>query len=140
MESNKSLFDLSDYPKDSPLYDATNKKVIGKFKNESIKQITEFVGLRSKLYAYKTDDNHESKKCKGIKGCVVSRDIIFDNYKYCLFNRQTHNIKQNGFRSYRHRVYSESINKIALSFCDDKTYIDNNDINCKTFGYYKNRK
>ena len=31
------------------------------------KQIVEFVGLRSKLYAYKMDDGVEDKKCKGVK-------------------------------------------------------------------------
>ena len=34
MLNNKDLFDLSNYPVDHPLYDETNKKVIGKFKNE----------------------------------------------------------------------------------------------------------
>jgi len=40
---------LSEYPKDNELYDPTNKKVIGKFIKESVNQVTEFVGLRSKL-------------------------------------------------------------------------------------------
>ena len=62
MLNNKELFDLSNYDKDHPLYDETNKKVIGKFKNESIKQIIKFVGLRSKLYAYLTDNNTNVKK------------------------------------------------------------------------------
>ena len=29
--------------------------------------ITEVIALRSKVYCYKTDDNHISKKLKGIK-------------------------------------------------------------------------
>ena len=45
-----------------PLYDETNKKVIAKFKNESIKQIIKFVGLRFKLYSYLTDNNKNVKK------------------------------------------------------------------------------
>ena len=32
MKNNKEHFDLSDYPKDHPLYWADSKKVIGKFK------------------------------------------------------------------------------------------------------------
>ena len=68
MKENKEYFDLSDYPKDHLLHDETNKKVIGKFKNESIKQITEFVGLRAKLYAYSVEDDEEKHlKCKGVK-------------------------------------------------------------------------
>jgi hypothetical protein len=64
MKDNKGLFDLSNYPKDS---DSINNKVIGKLKNESIKPIKEFVGLRAKLYTFTVDfeiKNHN--KAKGI--------------------------------------------------------------------------
>ena len=66
--ANKNLFDLSKYDKDNVLYDPTNNKFIGKFKNECPnKQIINFVGLRSKLYSYKTDNNKTKKRGKGIK-------------------------------------------------------------------------
>ena len=39
IRENKSLFDLSSYPKNNELYDATNKKVIGKFKDEATAEI-----------------------------------------------------------------------------------------------------
>ena len=50
------------------------------------KQITELVGLRSKLYAYTIESDNESKKCKGAKKKVVRNCITFDQYKDCLFN------------------------------------------------------
>ena len=34
-QKDKDRFDNSDYPKESPYFDATNKKVIGKFKDEA---------------------------------------------------------------------------------------------------------
>ena len=41
MHNNEEIFDLSNYDKSHVLYDGTNNKVIGKFKNESpIKQKT----------------------------------------------------------------------------------------------------
>ena len=135
IKENKSLFDLSNYSKNDELYDGTNNKVIAKFKNESVTQITEFVGLRSKLYAYLTDDEESHKKCKGVKGCVVKNDIKFENYKHTLFTRQSMNISQNTFRSHKHQIYTETVNKCALSATDDKCYIDDNNITCKTFGY-----
>ena len=53
------------------MYDVTNKKVIGKFKDEtSSKIIPEFVGLWAKMYSFTTDDQKESKKEKGIKRSV----------------------------------------------------------------------
>ena len=45
--NNKDRFNNSDYPEISPYFDKTNKKVIGKFKDEaSGMPNTEFVGLR----------------------------------------------------------------------------------------------
>ena len=49
---NKNLFDFSDYPESSKLFDPANKKVIGKMKDKAKrKKITEFVGLKSKMYS-----------------------------------------------------------------------------------------
>jgi hypothetical protein len=141
IKQNKNLFDLSAYPKNHELYDPTNKKVIGKMKNESVDgdvhYITEFVGLRSKLYSYLTEDSEEHKRCKGVKRSVVANDIKFQEYKNTLFNRQQVSIKQNGFRSYKHQLFTETVSKVALSFNDDKSYILDNNINTLTFGHYK---
>ena len=49
--------------------------------------MTEFVTLRPKMYAYKTR-SVESKKCKGIKKCVVRATISFEDYKNCLLSRE----------------------------------------------------
>ena len=59
-----------------PLSVGLNKKVIGLMKDELEGDIMrEFVALRPKAYAYKVE-NKESKKCKGVKKCVVKKDII----------------------------------------------------------------
>ena len=51
--NDKDKFDNSDYPESSPYFDKTNKKVIGKFKDEAAGvPICEFIGLRSKMYSY----------------------------------------------------------------------------------------
>lgn len=42
--------------------------MVGKFKDEmNGKIITEFVGLSSKLYSFRTLDDEEIKKAKGVK-------------------------------------------------------------------------
>ena len=50
----KDLFDLSNYSKDSKFFNETNKKVIGKMKDEfGGVIIIEFVGLKLKMYSIK---------------------------------------------------------------------------------------
>ena len=72
MYEMKQHFDMSEYSKSNPIYDETNKKVIGKFKDETgDKVIKTFVGVRSKVYAIETETPitlklEESKKLKGI--------------------------------------------------------------------------
>ena len=61
--------------------------MIGLFKDElGGKIITEFVALRAKAYAYLMEDGSEHKKVKGIKKCVIKRELMFENYKDSLFN------------------------------------------------------
>jgi len=73
---NKDKFDNSDYPEDSPYYDKTNKKVIGKFKDEAGGQIiTEFVGPRGKMYSDIKENGENNKTAKGIKKNSTKNDL-----------------------------------------------------------------
>ena len=63
----KHLFDFSNYPKDSKLFDLTNKNVIGKLKDKfEGKIVDEFVGLKSKMYSIKNIDGKEFNTTKGV--------------------------------------------------------------------------
>jgi hypothetical protein len=143
IKQNKNVFDLSAYPKDHELYDATNKKVIGKFKDEAIdgemRYITEFIGLKSKCYDYTTDDGQDHKRCKGIKRYVIKQNLNFETYKDVLLNKTDFIIKQNLFRTRLHQIYTETVNKIALSHRDDKVFILNDGVNCLSLGHYKTK-
>jgi hypothetical protein len=136
IKDNKHMFDLSDYPSDHELYDPTNKKVVGVFKNESINQITEFVGLRAKLYAFSVDgDDKKHLKCKGVKKGVAKRELNIDMYRDVLFNRSSKSVSQNGIRSYGHQLYTECITKTALSSRDDKVYVCDDNVHTYNFGH-----
>ena len=114
----------SNYSEDDkrPLPIGKNKKVIGLFKDElGGKIMKEFVGLRAKTYAYLMDYDNEKKKSKGTQKCVIKRGLMFKNYKDCLFNNKIILKLQQRFKSDHHNVYTEQINKIALSSNDDKT-------------------
>ena len=63
----KNLFDFSNYSKDSEFFDRTNKKVVGKMKNEFGGVIIgEFIGLKSKMYSIKKIDGKETNTAKGV--------------------------------------------------------------------------
>ena len=91
--------------------------------------MTEFVTPRVKTYVYLingyNDDNFEkkkiiNKKAKGTKKCVIKRELMFKNYKNCVFNGEMILKKQHAFRIDHHNVFTAEINKIAQSSNDDK--------------------
>ena len=140
-EDIKNRFDTSDYPENHPsgIPTGINKKVLGMFKDEAAgKIIKEFVGLRAKLYSYKMYEGvEEIKKCKGIKKQVVESSISHEDYKTCLRTGKEQLRKQNILRSYEHEVYTEEVNKVALSAQDDKRYILNDGVHTLAWGHYK---
>ena len=122
-------FDTSNYEVNRPLPTGKNKKVIGLMKDElGGKIITEFVTLRPKTYSYLTDDGKEDKKAKGTKKCVIKRMIKFDDYTNCLLTDKVLLKSQQRFISKKHDVYTEDINKIALSNDDDKRIVSSDKI------------
>ena len=129
-------FDTSNYEVDRPLSAGKNKKVIGLIKDElGGRVITEFVALRPKTYSYLTDDCKEDKKAKGTKKCVIKRLTKFDDYKNCLLNGKVVLKSQQRFISKGHDVYTENINKTALSSDDDKRLIASDKITSYSYGY-----
>ena len=136
----KNRFDTSDYPDNHPsgIPTGINKKVLGMFKDEAMgKSIKEFVGLRAKLYSYKMFEGEESKKCKGIKKRVVEKSITHEDYKTCLLTGKEQLRRMNIIRSYEHEVYTEEVNKVALSAEDDKRYIMSDGIHTLAWGHHK---
>ena len=98
-----------------------NKKVIGLFKDElGGKIMIKFVGLRAKTWVYLMDDDTEHKNSKGTKKCIIKRELMFKNYKDCLFNNKIILKSQQRFNSDSHNIYTKQINKIPLSNNDDK--------------------
>ena len=116
-------FDTSNFEVNRPLLTGKNKK------------FTEFVTLRPKTYSYLTDDCKEDKKAKGTKKCVIKRMLKFNDYKNCLLRDEVVLKLQQRFISKKHDVYTESINKIALSNNDDKRIVLSDTITSYPYGY-----
>ena len=129
-------FDNSDYPEGSPYFDKTNKKVIGKMKDEAAGiPITEFVGLRSKMYSYMKDNQKGGKTAKGIKKNIIKNNITHSNYKDTLFNNDQIMHKMKTIRSDNHQLGSYEINKVSLSCFDDKRYIHDDGVTSYAYGH-----
>jgi hypothetical protein len=146
MWENRDFFDLSNYPKDHPLFDESNKKVVGKFKNECAGQIiADRVNLRAKLYAFRIYDPEKKeyisdmKRCKGVKRSVVQKTIHFADYKRCLMNQKDVYATQTQLRSYNHNVYTIQSRKKAMSAYDDKRYILPNGIDTRAHGHWRDQ-
>ena len=132
----ENRFDTSNYEVNRPLPTGKNKKDISLIKDElGGKIITEFVTLRPKTYSFLTDDGKEDKKAKGTKKRVIKKMIKFNDYKKCLLNDEVILKSQQRFISKKHDVYTENINKIALSNNDDKRIVSSNKISSYLYGY-----
>ena len=119
-----------------PLSTGKNKKVIGLMKDELGGMIiTKFLALRPKTYSYLTDDCKKDKKAKGTKKFVIKRMTKFNDYKNCLLNGEAVLKPQQRFKSKGHDVYTENINKIALSSNDDKRLTSSDKIASYPYGY-----
>lgn len=131
-------FDTSDYPVNNaygvPL---CNKKIVGLMKDECNGRImTEFIGLRSKMYSVRIDGEDAMKKAKGVKTVVVKKTIDFNDYVECLRNSVVKYRNQYSIRSQLHKLQTIKQYKIALSPYDDKRYLLADTTDTLPWGYY----
>ena len=107
------------------------------------KIMTEFIVLRAKIYSYLIDDyddddydknNIINKNAKGTKKCVIKHRLKFKDYYDSLFKNKNILRTQQRFRSDHHNVYTEEVNKIALSSNDDKRLQTHNKIITYPYG------
>ena len=80
---HKNLFNFSDYPLDSRFFDPVNKHVIGKMKDEFEGLIiSEFIGLKSKMYSLIDVDDEKVTKAKGKNKKIRHEEFVV------LFNKK----------------------------------------------------
>ena len=129
------LFDNSDYPQNSKFYFSENKKVIGKFKDETVGvPIKELLGLKSKMYSIFLDNDKNSKKAKVVKKNVIEKGISHQDYLDVLSESKVLHHQMKTIRSDCHQISTYQINKISLSPFDDKRYILSDGISSYAYG------
>jgi hypothetical protein len=139
MSKNMSVYDTSAYDVDHPLYSTTNKKVVGKFKDETngIPPV-EFVGLRAKMYSLLVSKNDPPKMtAKGIKKGFVKQNVKHDMFLDALRNKTTTTARFHSFQSKNHSIRTVEITKACLSAYDDKRYILDDGMTTLAYGHYK---
>ncbi|XP_051168421.1 uncharacterized protein LOC127286149 [Leptopilina boulardi] len=117
MKEDIHKFDTSDYPKDN-IYNIpqANNKVLGLMKDEcSGKIITEFVGLRSKMYSIRVNGQDFTKKAKRVRSTRTQHVI----------------------RSRLNNVETVKKLKVALSPMDDKRYLLPDSYDTLAWGHYR---
>ena len=134
--ADREYFDNSDYPPNSEFYFSENKKVIGKFKDETAGvPIREFIGLKSEMYSVSLDSGKNSKKAKGVKKNVIKKGISHQDYLDVLHESKVLHHRMKTIRSDCHQISSYEINKISLSPFDDKSYILSDGISSYAYGH-----
>ena len=129
LKNLEDIFDFSNSDENHELYSEKNKKVIGKFKIETPKNICidEFVCLRSKAYSFECKNKDEDKnKLKGVSKSQ-SKHIKLEEYYNCLFGKEYQKECNNYIiRSINHEMVLQEVKKSTLSIFDDKRcYINN---------------
>ena len=134
-------FDTNEFPKDHPAVleglpiVPRNKKKIGMMKDEcGGKILTEWVGLRPKLYSFLTEEG-EKQKAKGLTKSMKNKSLRHENFLKCLRTGESQSRKQCLFRSRDHHIFTENMVKVALSCDDDKRIILGNGIDTLSLGH-----
>ena len=82
----------------------------------------EFIGSKSKMYSYTTEDKN-NKTAKGVEKNIIKREISHSDYRDVTFNKEKTHHQMKTIRSELHQISSYQLNKVSLSPFDDKRYI-----------------
>ena len=99
-------------------------------------QMSEFIGLKSKMYSIKFDNGNESKRAKGIVHSVTKNEIKHEMYNNTLKTSGGMYSKMTVIRSMKHQLYTMTMNKISLSAYDDKRYLLDDGKQSYAYGNY----
>lgn len=122
MRCHIDRFDTSNYKKNNIHEIPITESVVGKFKDEYAGEpIESFYGTGAKAYCVKTENNL-LKKAKGIKKSSIKNQLDFIHYKDVVENNSKTFCTMYLFRSRLHNIYTELVNKLALTSSDDKRY------------------
>ena len=95
----------------------------------------EFVALRPKCYSFLVENGKGEKKAKGVKTCVVKKQLRHQNFVECLKSGQKVVKFQSHLVSHEHEVFTEKMRNISLARNDDKVQLMRNHIDTLPLGF-----
>ena len=126
MDKLTPFMDFSNYPTNHPRYNTNHKAIPGYFKDETHGEyLTHFVGLKSKCYALcvRSDERIQEKiVCKGITKTGKAK-INIEKYRTCLEEVIKIHSQMHAIRSKKNRIFTQHLDKVALSSFDDKRWL-----------------
>ena len=117
----RDVMDTSNYDRGHPLFDESRRNQVGLLKNESpARDIVECVAVRSKVYAYRTAADFDSR-CKGVKKSV-RKAIPFQEFKDTVLADRPRlvSVTQHLIQSKNHVNRLMRVSKTAMTSFDDK--------------------
>ena len=145
LAAHREHFDFANYPIDHPSYGDENKMAVGKMKDEAAGNlVSEFVGLRPKMYSYTTiipdkPEPKEAKRAKGIQRAAMV-DIRHADYLAQLQVAVENYVNIRRIGQKHHRVFTVEGVKRGLCAFDDKRYLLGDGIHTYAHGHYKIRE
>ncbi|KAK9739049.1 hypothetical protein QE152_g9318 [Popillia japonica] len=151
MKNHHDKVDTSNFPEDNIYSIPRSLPRLGKMQDEYGGKIIEsFYGTGAKAYCVKLLDR-EYKTAKGVKKYVINKHLTVNDYKGVLesgVNDYKGVLESGGtilkkmyiFRSDFHTIFTELVNKVALTWKDEKRFIldDRNDrSNTLAWGHYQ---
>ena len=132
----KSILDTSNFDKSHPLRSLDRKSKVGYFKSEvGSSKISKFIGLRSKVYSFISDDGRVAK-CKGVSK-NYQKNLQFLHFEKCLSEICSVSTPQRNLISQKHKIMLAKQQKLCFSSYDDKFYIKSCGIHTTPFGSKK---
>ncbi|PKK68304.1 hypothetical protein RhiirC2_834036 [Rhizophagus irregularis] len=80
---------------------------------------------------------HGIQKAKGVKKCVVKRDLCHDKFLECLRSKKLTRRDMYGLRGYDHQIFLEKVNKIGLNPYDNKRWILLDGVRTLPYGHWR---
>jgi hypothetical protein len=136
----ESFMDFQNYPSDHPLYSLinSNKLMILKDETAGIVIIIHFLGIKSKVYFFRTlslDKNATKKNTICAKGIKKNKqhELSFNDFLSTIQDNACHKINMCTIQSTKKTLYTVKKRKMALSNFDPKRFML--DCGIHSYGY-----